>query len=164
LPLCRHDLLIVMQGRIGWSRGGAKNARCQGKFRSFPRKREFRVKYAGPSVSRQCQLILDALCAECAVRLMKDHFVDNRALATEFNNEALQFEDAEPSALLRCKVIGWLVVRIQHEMAIRIQRHPMRRRAALEIADASLAEGRVGAVAGRKAQEHDILDHRLKRR
>ena len=38
--------------------------------------------------SRQCHLVLYALCDECAVGLMKGHFVDDGALATEFNNES----------------------------------------------------------------------------
>src|SRR4051812_25880387 len=80
-------------------------------------------------------LTLYALCDECAVRLMKDDFVDDGALATEFNDEALQFEYAEPSALLRRKPICRLVIRLQHEMAFCIQHHPMHRRAALEIAN-----------------------------
>jgi hypothetical protein len=32
---------------------------------------------------------------------MKDHLIDNRTRAAKFDNEARQFDDAEPSALLR---------------------------------------------------------------
>jgi hypothetical protein len=64
--------------------------------------------------SRQCDLVLYALRDECAVRLMKDHFADDGALAAEFNKEALQFEYAEPSLVLRRKAIGRLVIRLQH--------------------------------------------------
>jgi hypothetical protein len=58
--------------------------------------------------SRQCHLVLYALCDECAVGLMKGHFVDDGALATEFNNESLQFEYAEPSlsGMNASKLIG----------------------------------------------------------
>ena len=64
---------------------------------------------------------------------MKDHFIDDRALAAEFDDEALQFDNAEPSPLLWRKAIGRLVVGLQHKLAFRIQRHAMRRRATLEI-------------------------------
>ena len=88
---------------------------------------------------------------------MKDHFIDGRALAAKFDNEALQLDDAKPSSLLGREAIGRLVVGLQHKAAFAIQRDAMRYRAALEVADASRAESRVGAVASRKARKHDIL-------
>ena len=51
-----------------------------------------------------------ALGTERAVRLMKDHFIDGLTLAAKFDNEALQFDNAKPSAVLRGKAIGGLVV------------------------------------------------------
>ena len=95
---------------------------------------------------------------------MKDHFVDDRSFAAKFDNEALQFRNAEPSAFLRRKAIGWLIVGLQHKAAFRIQRHTMGRRAALETADAAFAESWKGAVASRKTYERNIFDHGLQRR
>jgi hypothetical protein len=83
------------------------------------------------------------------VRLMKDHFIDDRALAAKFGSETLQFDNAEPPPLQCCKAIGRLIVGLQHEVTLRIQRHSMRRRATLEAADAAFAERRVCAVARR---------------
>ena len=60
-------------------------------------------------------------------RLMKDHFVDDRPFAAKFDKKALQFRNAEPSALLRRKAIGWLIVGLQHKLAFGIQRHTMGR-------------------------------------
>jgi hypothetical protein len=40
---------------------------------------------------------IHALCDERAVRLMKDHLVDDRSFAAKFDEEALQFHNAEPS-------------------------------------------------------------------
>src|ERR1043166_2910151 len=114
-------------------------------------------------ISNSRVLVLYALCNECAVRLMKDHFVDDGPLATEFNNEALQFDYAEPSALLRRKAIGRLVIGLQYKLPFCIQRPAMGRRAALECTDAPRAESRICTVARRKAHEHDIFDHWLKR-
>jgi hypothetical protein len=51
-----------------------------------------------------------ALGTERAVGLMKDHFIDGLTLAAKFDNEALQFDNAKPAALLRGKAIGGLVV------------------------------------------------------
>src|ERR1700719_4338685 len=92
-------------------------------------------------------LFVHALCDERAVRLMKDQFVDDRPFAAEFDEEALEFDNAEPSALLRHKAIGRLIVGLQHKLALRIERHTMGRRATLETADAPFAERCKGAVA-----------------
>src|SRR4051794_23745193 len=95
---------------------------------------------------------------------MKDHFIDDRAVAAKFDDEPLQLDDAEPSTLLRRKAIGRLVIGLQHELAFRIERHAMCGRATSVAADTPRAEGRVGTVASRKTREDDILDHRLERR
>src|SRR6266851_7632139 len=117
------------------------------------------------SCASGCQtLYVHALCDERAIRLMKDHFVDDRPFTAKFDEEALQFRDAEPSAFLRRKAIGRLIVGLQHKLAFRIHRHTMCRRATLETADAPFAESCKGAVAGRKTYEHNIFDHGLKRR
>lgn len=42
-----------------------------------------------------------ALRNKRAVRLMKDHLIDAHPLAAKFDDEALQFDDAKPSPLLR---------------------------------------------------------------
>ena len=52
--------------------------------------------------SRQCHLVLYALCGECAVRLMKDHFVGAGAFSLKFDDESLQLDDPKSSALMRC--------------------------------------------------------------
>ena len=92
---------------------------------------------------------------------MKDHSIDDRALARKFDDETLQLDDAKPSSLLGSKTIGRLVVGLQNKAAFAIQRDAMRYRAALEVTDASRAERGVGAVAGRKACKDDIPHDRL---
>jgi hypothetical protein len=84
---------------------------------------------------------------------MKDQFVDDRRFVAKFDKEALQFNKAEPSAFLRRKAIGRLIVGLPHKPAFRIQRHAMCRRATLETADAPFAESWKGAVASRKTYE-----------
>src|ERR1700681_3184961 len=92
---------------------------------------------------------------------MKHHFIDRGPLAAKFDDKTLQLDDEKPSALLGREAIGRLVVGLQRQAAFAIQRDTMRDRAALEVADASRAERGVGAVAGRKACKHDVLDDRL---
>ena len=60
--------------------------------------------------------ILKALCDERAVRLMKDHFVDNVVFTAKFDRKSLQFDDPKSSAVKRCKTVGWLVVGFQHKL------------------------------------------------
>ena len=54
-----------------------------------------------------------------------------------------------------------MVIGLQHKSAFTIQRDAMSYRAAFELADASRAERRFGAVASRQACKYDILHGRL---
>ena len=89
---------------------------------------------AGFERNRQCHpsLVLYAPCDERAVRLMKDHFIDDRPFAAKLDDESLQLDDAKSSTVLRRKTVGRLVVGLQHKLPFCIQRHAMGRRAALE--------------------------------
>ena len=95
---------------------------------------------------------------------MKDHLIDNGASTTKFDDASLQFDNAEPSTLLRCKAIGRLVIGLQNKLPLCVQRHAMGGRATLEISDAPCATTRIRTVARGKTYEHDVLDHRLDRR
>src|SRR6266702_6463940 len=92
---------------------------------------------------------------------MKDHLVDRRRLAAKFDNEAFELDDAKPSALLGREAIGRLVIRLQRKASLTIQRDAMGDRATFVVANASRTKRGVGAVAGRKAGEDNILHRRL---
>ena len=67
---------------------------------------------------------------------MKDHFVNDGAFATEFNDDALHLDDPKSSTVMRCKTVGRLVVGLQHKLAFCIQRYAMVSSGALENTDA----------------------------
>jgi hypothetical protein len=45
-------------------------------------------------------LLLDAPCDECAIRLMKDHFIDDRAFTPKFDDESIQLDDPKSSTVM----------------------------------------------------------------
>jgi hypothetical protein len=58
---------------------------------------------------------------------MKYHPIDDRRVAAEFDDEALQFDDTKLSALQRCKAMARLIVGLQHKLTFRIIRTAFRR-------------------------------------
>ncbi|GIQ74380.1 hypothetical protein BraRD5C2_28200 [Bradyrhizobium sp. RD5-C2] len=100
---------------------------------------------------------------EGATRLVNDHLVDDRLITAKLDEAGLP-GNAKPPALLRREAIGRLVVGLQFEHPLAIQRDAVRDRPPLEAADTARAERDVGAVAGRQAHEHDISDCRFERR
>jgi hypothetical protein len=63
---------------------------------------------------------------------VKDDLVDAVALAAEFDEKSLQFDNAKFAALLRLEAMGRLVVGLQHKPAFAIQCHAMGRGPARE--------------------------------
>jgi hypothetical protein len=47
---------------------------------------------------------------------MKHQFIDDLARAAKLDGEALQFDDAKSSALMRRKPVGLLAIGLQHKL------------------------------------------------
>src|SRR5262245_46692422 len=97
----------------------------------------------GIRLKRALPTILQAPCGECAVRLMKNDFIDDDAFTAKFDDKSLQLDDPKSPSVLGCKTVGRLVVWLQHKLPFCIQRHGVGRRAGLENTGATRAESRV---------------------
>ena len=95
---------------------------------------------------------------------MEDQFIRFPVGAElELHPEALELVDDEGSALVGTEFVGWLAPKRQRELLIAVLPDNNNGVSVAECADTVPTKGRICAIAGWNAGEHDVFDEWLER-